>query len=64
MIIPTTVLILVQTAIVTWIILTNPEPCPKEYLKYNNAALLFKYCEITPSGLGYTWSLREEYEEE
>ena len=53
MIITTTTLFLVQSIIVTWIILTNPEPCPKEYVGN------IEYCEITPAGLGSQWSLKE-----
>jgi len=58
MIISTTYLFLVQVAIVTWIALTAPEPCPKEYLSANWAEL-HEYCEITPAGTGWQWSLKE-----
>ena len=57
MIVTTTVMLIVQTIIVTWIIVTNPEPCPKEYIDLGGDVT--KYCEITPAGLGYTWSLKE-----
>ena len=53
MIITTTTIFLDQSIIVTWIILTNPEPCPKEYVGN------IEYCEITPAGLGSQWSLKE-----
>ena len=57
MIITTTVMFIVQATIVTWIVVTNPEPCPKEYLGMGGD--IIKYCERTPAGLGYTWSLKE-----
>ena len=58
MIITTTALILVQSIIVTWIMVTAPEPCPQEYL--NLGGDVIEYCELTPSGLGRQWSLKEE----
>ncbi|MBT4698035.1 hypothetical protein HOB76_07170 [Candidatus Woesearchaeota archaeon] len=57
MIITTTAMFLVQSIILTWIIATNPEPCPKEYLGSSNVS---NYCEITSAGLGYQWSLKED----
>jgi len=59
MIISTTYMILAQIAIVTWIALTAPEPCPKEYLSRNWAEMR-EHCEITPAGLSWQWSLKEE----
>ena len=56
MIISTTYLFLVQVAIVTWIALTAPEPCPNKY----NWEEMRDYCEITPAGLGWQWSLKEK----
>jgi hypothetical protein len=58
MIIPTTTIILVQAIMVTWIMVTAPEPCPKEYMKYTQ---LVKVCKLQwlPSG-GSQWVLREE----
>ena len=58
MIITTTALILVQSIIVTWIMVTAPEPCPQEYL--NLGGDVIEYCELTPVGLGRQWSLKEE----
>ena len=58
-IIETWKLALIGLSVVAYEMLTVPPPCPKEYLEYSNAVLLFEYCEITPSGLGYTWSLKE-----
>ena len=57
MIITTTVMFVFQVIIVTWIVVTNPEPCPKEYIK--SGGDVTKYCEMTSAGLGYTWSLKE-----
>ena len=57
MIITTTVMLIVQTIVVTWIIVTNPEPCPKEYIDLGGDVT--KYCEITSAGLGYSRSLKE-----
>ena len=53
MIITTTAMLIVQSIIVTWVIVTNPEPCPKEYVGNT------EYCEITSAGMGYQWSLKE-----
>ena len=58
MIITTTALILVQSIIVTWIMVTAPTPCPQEYLDLGGDVI--EYCELTPSGLGRQWSLKEE----
>ena len=57
MIITTTAMFLFQTIVVTWIVVTNPEPCPKEYLDMGGDVI--KYCEVTSAGLGKTWSLKE-----
>ena len=57
MIITTTAMFILQVIAVTWIVITNPEPCPKEYIK--SGGDVTKYCEMTSAGLGYTWSLKE-----
>ena len=57
MITPTTMLI-IQAIIVTWIVVTNPEPCPKKYVDLGGD--VSNYCEITSAGLGYQWSLKED----
>jgi len=57
MIITTTAMFLFQTIVVTWIVVTNPEPCPKKYLDLGGDVI--KYCEVTSAGLGKTWSLKE-----
>ena len=61
MMITPTAMFLFQTIVVTWIVVTNPEPCPKKYLDMGGDVI--KYCEITSAGLGKTWSLKEHYEE-
>jgi hypothetical protein len=57
MIITTTAMLIVQSIIVTWIVVTNPEPCPQEYLDMGGDAT--QYCEITSAGLGVQWSLKD-----
>ena len=57
MIITTTAMLIVQSIILTWIIVTNPEPCPQEYLDMSGDVT--QYCEITSAGLGVQWSLKE-----
>ena len=57
MIITTSTMMLVQAIIVTWIMMTTPEPCPQEYL--NLGGDMIEYCELTPAGLGRQWSLKE-----
>ena len=59
MIITTTTVMLVQAIIVTWIMVTAPTPCPQEYLDLDWAEI-HEYCEITPTGLGRQWSLKED----
>ena len=58
MIITTSTMMLVQAIIVTWIMVTAPTPCPQEYL--NLGGDVTEYCELTPTGLGRQWSLKEE----
>ena len=58
MIITTTALILVQSIIVTWIMVIAPEPCPQEYLTLGSNVT--EYCELTPAGVGNQWSFKEE----
>ena len=57
MIITTTTMMLVQAIIVTWIMVTASTPCPQEYLDLGGDVI--EYCELTPSGLGNQWSLKE-----
>ena len=58
MIITTSTMMLIQAIIITWIVVTAPEPCPKEYMEYTQ---LIKVCKLQwlPSG-GSQWVLREE----
>tara|TARA_R110002050_G_scaffold112114_3_gene226156 strand:+ start:3243 stop:3452 length:210 start_codon:yes stop_codon:yes gene_type:complete len=69
MMITTTVMFIVQVIIVSWVIATNPEPCPRKYMKLiedggeiEHYGQIHKYCKTTsmPSGIGYTWSLKED----
>ena len=58
MIITTSSIMLVQVIIVTWIMVTAPEPCPKEYMKYTQ---LVKVCKLQWLPYGRSqWVLREE----
>ena len=57
MIITTTAMLIVQSIIVTWIVVTAPEPCPKKYMDMGGD--VSDYCEITSAGMGYQWSLKE-----
>jgi len=52
MIITTTAMFLVQSIILTWIIATNPEPCPIEYVGQT------EYCELTH--VGYSGSYNDQ----
>ena len=58
MIISTTMMFAVQAVVVAWIVITNPEPCPKKYIDMGGDVV--KYCEPTSAGLGRTWSLKED----
>ena len=58
----TTVMFVFQVIVITWIIVTNPEPCPKKYMDMGGDVI--KNCEVTSAGLGRTWSLKKEYYEE
>jgi len=57
MMVTVTTMFIVQVIIVSWIAITNPEPCPKEYLDMGGDVT--DYCEITSAGLGSQWSLIE-----
>jgi len=58
MLVTTSTMFIFQVIVVTWIVITNPEPCPKKYLELGGGVT--EYCEITSAGLGYTWSLKED----
>jgi len=53
----TSTIILIQAIIVTWIMVTAPTPCPQEYLELGGDVI--EYCELTSSGSGRQWSLKE-----
>jgi hypothetical protein len=52
-----TTMFIVQVIIVSWIAITNPEPCPKKYMDMGGDVT--QYCELTSAGLGTQWSLKE-----
>ena len=49
MIITTATVIIVQALIVSWLIFTRPEPCPREY-RTTRTHLLFEKCELDYGG--------------
>ena len=49
MIITTTTVIIVQALIVSWLVFTRPEPCPREY-RTTRIHLLFEMCELDYGG--------------
>ena len=49
MIITTATLIIVQALIVSWLVFTRPEPCPREY-RTTRTHLLFEKCELDYGG--------------
>ena len=57
MMVTVTTMFIVQVIIVSWIVITNPEPCPKEYLDMGGDVT--DYCELTSAGLGSQWSLKD-----
>ena len=57
MIITTATIIIVQALVVSWIVFTNPEPCPRKYrvtLEQGgalvNLADIHRYCELDYGG--------------
>ena len=57
MIITTTTMIIVQVIALTWIVFTNPEPCPNKYMtleenggELQNFGDIHEYCEIDNNG--------------
>ena len=49
MIITTATVIIVQALVVSWIVFTRPEPCPREY-RTTRTHLLFEKCELDYGG--------------
>jgi hypothetical protein len=68
MIIPTTVMLAVQAIIVTWIVVTAPEECPRKYMKtveqggvLEYPTQIYDYCSTAPLPYGrYYWVLKEK----
>ena len=57
MIITTTTIIIVQALVVSWIVFTTPEPCPRKYRVtqehggvLTNSADVHRYCELDYGG--------------
>jgi len=68
MIITTATVIIVQALVVSWIVFTTPEPCPRKYrVTQENGGVLaqpsdiFRYCELD---YGAKWVLKDENREE
>tara|TARA_B100001559_G_C16486192_1_gene616166 strand:+ start:1055 stop:1285 length:231 start_codon:yes stop_codon:yes gene_type:complete len=69
--ITTTTLFLVQVVIVSWIVITAPEDCPKKYMKLiedggelQHHGQIHDYCKTSPLPYGkYYWVLKEEFSE-
>jgi len=67
MIITTATIIIVQALVVSWIVFTTPEPCPRKYrvIQEQGGALasptdIHRYCELDYGG---KFVLKDEYKE-
>ena len=68
MIITTTTMLIIQAAIVSWIVITVPEDCPLKYMKTTDKGgileyhgQIYDYCRTSPLPYGrYYWVLKEE----
>jgi len=67
MIITTATVIIVQALVVSWIVFTNPEPCPRKYRVTQekggvlvNPSDIHRYCELDYGG---KFVLKDEYKE-
>ena len=67
MIITTATIIIVQALVVSWIVFTTPEPCPRKYRVTQDQggelailADIHRYCELDYGG---KFVLKEKYEE-
>ena len=67
MIITAATIIIVQALVVSWIVFTNPEPCPRKYRVTQeqggvlvNPTDIHRYCELDYGG---KFVLKEEYKE-
>ena len=68
MVITTTTLIIVQALVVSWIVFTRPEPCPRKYRVMQerggvlaNLSDIHRYCELDYGG---KFVLKDEYKNE
>ena len=64
MIIPTATMLIAQALILSWIFVTNPEPCPRKYrVTQEKGGVLvqpsdiYQYCELD---YGAKWVLKDE----
>ena len=67
MIITTATIIIVQALVVSWIVFTTPEPCPRKYraIQEQGGELaspvdIYRYCELDYGG---KFVLKDEYKE-
>ena len=67
MIIPTATMLIVQALVVSWIVFTTPEPCPRKYRVTQeqggmlvNPANIHRYCKLDYGG---KFVLKDEYKE-
>ena len=67
MIITTATIIIVQALVVSWIVFTNPEPCPRKYRVTQekggvlvNPTDIHRYCELDYGG---KFVLKDEFKE-
>ena len=67
MIITTATIIIVQALVVSWIVFTNPEPCPRKYRVTQekggvlvNPTDIHRYCELD---YGRKFVLKDEFKE-
>ena len=68
MIITTATIIIVQALVVSWIVFTTPEPCPRKYrvMQEQGGILasptdIHRYCKLDYGG---KWVIKDEYREE
>ena len=68
MIITTATIIIVQALVVSWIVFTNPEPCPRKYRVLQekggvlvNPSDVHRYCDIDYGG---KFVLKDEFKKE
>ena len=61
-------MLIVQALVISWIVFTTPEPCPRKYRvtqeqggTLSNPTNIYRYCELDYGG---KWVLKDEYREE